>query len=525
MENIRLSFSSLIPPAPFVARTLALACALGLGSATASPEFGALSNFDVFNDTGEDAHGFEIELEGVSASDVLYTFGGGYSHYGSPSVETDASGKVFVRYKAAYNPGNNTWVGTTVRAPAVITPTNGHACFNGGMNPAAYDASGCEHFGVSLRGNATRTAYRWLVADPGNPGNLVPSGTQVSLPAPVWTPPPANPAQPQVVAAVVQPEPAEVHDQWGKAQWVKVYVTESEQPAQLDHLLTDDPAVPQEAAETETEWVLMQARPANDPGEDELAEQKELGKGKESVTRRYEFYEYTGAYDPENHEAIPRNDADPYANADGSAAPQGNGDIGNYIGAQMVAFNLDADAALPLSLSAGLPLGEVGVPYRAPLVTGGMPGYSFAFAKKNGAWPDGLAADPASGALYGVPAQAKKYKLSFTAADSAAPSASVSGSLVLQIAKPVAITTSVLPPAKLKKGVPAFYSAKLKAKLGAAPYAWALVAGGLPNGVDLDGGTGRISGIPTEHGNFAFTVEVGDGLGGTARQDLTLVVP
>ena len=33
---------------------------------------GALSNFDTFNDTGKVAHGFEIELDGVSSADVQY---------------------------------------------------------------------------------------------------------------------------------------------------------------------------------------------------------------------------------------------------------------------------------------------------------------------------------------------------------------------------------------------------------------------------------------------------------------------
>jgi hypothetical protein len=44
----------------------------------AAQTFGTLSNFDVFNDTGTECHGFEIELDGIPADKVVYTFGGTY---------------------------------------------------------------------------------------------------------------------------------------------------------------------------------------------------------------------------------------------------------------------------------------------------------------------------------------------------------------------------------------------------------------------------------------------------------------
>ena len=37
--------------------------------------YGSLSNFDCINDTGSTAHGFEIELDGISPADVIATFG------------------------------------------------------------------------------------------------------------------------------------------------------------------------------------------------------------------------------------------------------------------------------------------------------------------------------------------------------------------------------------------------------------------------------------------------------------------
>jgi hypothetical protein len=308
---------------------LALSLAL-YGPAFAQTTYGTLSNFDVFNDTGEDCHGFEIELEDVSSVDVSYTFGAPYERYGNPTVEDDPAGaRVFVRYRSSWDPATQTFTATTPMAPAVITPTNGHSCWTGGSG--SYLTSGCEHFGLGLRRNPTRTIYRWLVADPANPGSLKPSGSNVSIPAPIWNVAPAPGGGQPIVQAVVPPEPPEVHAQYGEAQWVKVFKTEAPEPVELHHLLTDDPAVPQEAAETEIEWKILQAKP-DGAGNDEMVNEGQVGDGNESVTRRYEFYEYTGAYDPENHEVM--------CGGDGGCDLPIDGELGNYIGAQMVALNL-----------------------------------------------------------------------------------------------------------------------------------------------------------------------------------------
>ena len=111
--------------------------------------------------------------------------------------------------------------------------------------------------------------------------------------------------------------------------------------------------MPREQSETEIEWVLFQAKPADkDNGEgDELLLEKPLAADfddKKSVIRRYEFYEYLGAYNPEDNEAQPFDEADPV----------GAGEVGRYIGAQMAAANLMA-APVPepstwLSMLAGL---------------------------------------------------------------------------------------------------------------------------------------------------------------------------
>src|SRR3981189_1682706 len=94
-------------------------------SASAEVQFGTLSNFDVFNETGEETHGFEIELDDVSSADISYTFGAPYQYrYGTPKL-IDFPGGVYVRYESSYDPGTKTFTQSTPLAPSPITPTLG----------------------------------------------------------------------------------------------------------------------------------------------------------------------------------------------------------------------------------------------------------------------------------------------------------------------------------------------------------------------------------------------------------------
>src|SRR5262249_59743775 len=94
-------------------------------------------------------------------------------------------------------------------------------------------------------------------------------------------PPPAGGAPP-VVRAVIPAEPPEVNQQYGGAMWVKVFVTESESEVELHHLVTDDPAVPQDASETETEWAILQAGPGGT--NNEPANEGPVGANRNTVT-------------------------------------------------------------------------------------------------------------------------------------------------------------------------------------------------------------------------------------------------
>jgi len=336
--------------APMITLLFLLVVGYPTSVATAATTYGTLDNFDVINDTGGETHGFEIELEGISASDVAYTFGTPYQRYGDPTVVVNAAKTgVVIRYAASYSSLGG-WSATTPIAVAPFPPTQGHSCWTGG--DPNYLSSGCDHFGASLNATPTKTTYRWLVASTAAPGTLTPFGSNVPIPAPVWNvTPPALPGNQPIAAAVIAPPVSADPTKCGEALWAKVYVTELPDGLQaddLDFMVIDHPLaniVPNEPAEIEWEWVLLQACPGI-AGEEEFGGGAEVGAGNESVSRRFEFYKYTGQYDPDP-EAIREAKCDnPIApdqqiptrcgapNADGVAG------VGDLIGAQNVAINL-----------------------------------------------------------------------------------------------------------------------------------------------------------------------------------------
>src|SRR4051812_34598852 len=100
---------------------LALMTTVGANAQTGVTLFGALSNFDVLNDNGQDAYSFEIEIQG-SLTSVAYTFS--YTRYGPPKIVPFAGG-VYVRYMAKGEAATKNFPPSP--PPAVnFTPTTGH---------------------------------------------------------------------------------------------------------------------------------------------------------------------------------------------------------------------------------------------------------------------------------------------------------------------------------------------------------------------------------------------------------------
>jgi hypothetical protein len=93
---------------------------------------GGLSNFDCWNETGEEVEGFEIEIEDCHSSDIVHTYN--YSRFGAPTIIEIGQGihtSCIVRYHSSSN-----------------TLANGAVT----------------HFGITLRTfvPAARITYRWL---------------------------------------------------------------------------------------------------------------------------------------------------------------------------------------------------------------------------------------------------------------------------------------------------------------------------------------------------------------------------
>lgn len=351
----------------------------GFGGAPAAAQgvttYGTLSNFDAVNDTRNDCHGFEIELEGISPSDVVCTFGASgdpanpYNRYGDP-VTVPIAGGVIVRYASAYDSANHRWAATTPQAVPPYPQTMGHQCWS--LGDPNYPNSGCEHFGVCLSRNATKTTYRWLIEDSARPGSLTTFGSSVSIPAPVWNvipqPPPAPhlPPPPPIVIAVIPAPPAPPVPpggvgQWGEPIWVKIYTMELPEAVEIEDLVLGGAGVPDPEVEApEIEWKLLQSPPIGKASEKEESENGgEIGEGAEVVSRRYEFYKYTGEFNEEDHEALCDNPSGEDSRCGPVDPETGVAGVGDLIGAQNAAVNL-FEQAINFSKSADTSSASVG---------------------------------------------------------------------------------------------------------------------------------------------------------------------
>lgn len=516
--------------------------------------FGALSNFDAVNDTGSPCNGFEIQLDDIQSRDVTYTFQ--YQRYGIPKITEDtflvsgvAHPRTFVRWMSAYDQVNHAFTQTTPVAPAGFQNTGGHLCFkNMTIGGQPYDTSGCEHFGVGTLKNPSNTVYRWMKEDPAAPGSLIGQGSPVTIPAPVWTVNPVPNAPPVVVAVIpVPPPPAVVpvpylpNAEFGVAVWAKVFETESPSPADLHHLVSDDPAVPGNLgpvpnpnAITEIEWQILQTDTMN-PTANELASSRQVGGGHESVTRRYEFYKYVGPYEidtPDGPNTGTNEALCPSVAADGVHGAGGKAGLdcgalvvlGDYIGAQ----NAAVDIATPLSANgANLAGGEVGVPYPdRPLVFGGNGGpYSIGFSGA-GTLP---ATDPGNeftleattGVLKGgIPNGTGTSTFSIHATDLVDPTQPpVDATFSITVVDAVAVDNIVIPDGEA--GVVA--TVDLTASGGETPFKWTASSASAGLQAALLGST--LSLTANTSGAFDVVVTVDDSLGGTDTRTLTYSVP
>ncbi|WP_395749385.1 InlB B-repeat-containing protein [Prosthecobacter sp.] len=411
----------------------------GTPAARASIAYGSINNFDTVNDTGKECHGFEIELDDIHSTDITYTYN--YNHYGVPEITEDNSvaghPKVFIRWQSKKN-ADGTWAAYTAIPAAPIPPTQGHQFTNPAVN------FGGEHFGVGYTVQPSAVLYNWLV-DSGS-GTLVHGGAvQVSTPTFTYYPPAvAAPAQVQAVIAP-PPPPAPPPKEFGNAVWMKEIktTTHNASKVKLRDLVSDDPGNPNdknwkngEPDEVETEWRILQKKTSaadGGPNNKVPAAAEALPNGNEVVTRRYEFYKYTGPLDAETGEAMATAVGPDGQHGSGSATYADHFDaglgewatvttdmatkvvVGDFTGAQMAA--VDVNAAVGLIDHTGE--GKVGKAFapRTVVVEGALP----FTATKSGTVPPGLSFNEATGVLSGTPSTAGTYSFSVIASDGVNP--------------------------------------------------------------------------------------------------------
>lgn len=410
--------------------------------------YGSINNFDTVNDNGVPCHGFEIELDDLQSTDISYTYN--WNHYGTPTIREDTTSvpghtNVTVRYASAKN-ADGTWAAYTAVPAGPIGPTDGHQFTNPAVN------FGGEHFGVGYLSPPSSVKYNWLID---NGAGVLVHGGAVNVATPTFTyVAPAGGAPAQVQAVIVPPEPPEVSVlEFGPASWVKEIrtTTHNNHEVKLRDLVSDDPDNPHdknwrngEPDEVEVEWQLLQTdfkkADGGHNGKLEGAPEKLPG-GDEVVTRRYEFYQYVGPLDEETGEAMAENVGPDGIHGVGTKTINGvEVDlstvviVGDYIGAQMAAF--DADAAL--GLIDHLEDGEVQVPYtkRTVIIAGAAP----FTATTAGALPEGMSFDAQTGVVSGTPLSSGVFSFTVTAADANHPA--VAKTYTFAVAEP----GEVLPP-------------------------------------------------------------------------------
>lgn len=407
----------------------ALLLAASAVSSEASIAYGSINNFDTVNDTGHECHGFEIELEDCHSTGISYTYN--YNHYGVPKITEDNSipghPKCIIRWESAKKP-DGSWAAYTAIPSGPIAPTDGHKFTNPNIN------FGGEHFGVGYMAPPSAIHYNWLIDD--GAGNLVHGGVvQVATPVFTYYPPVAAGVPAQVQAAIQPPEPPEIHvKEFGDPVWVKEIRTTSHNnnEVKLRDLVSDDPDDENdknwkngEPDEVETEWQLLQTefnQVDGGPNGNKQANPEDLNNGDEVVTRRYEFYKYTGPIDDETGEALC--DSVGADNLHGDGIKDVNGVevdfstmevVGEYNGAQMAAVDVEASVGLTEHVCDG----RINEPYAARTVV--IQGVAPFTAVMTGTLPDGMTFDAVTGILSGTPVESGEFSFTVKASDENTP--------------------------------------------------------------------------------------------------------
>lgn len=495
---------------PVMAAAVAAPCQAGV--------YGSLANFDVVNNTGSTAHGFEIDIDGIRSTDITSLFGAGarwpnMERYGAPSVSATGTG-VKIVYQATYN---GAWSAGTPSGTLPVNPSD--SCWPLGA-PSYGPNYPCDHFGVSTSVATPNVTYKWLVESSPGASTLTPVPATVPNPQFTVTPvPPVNniPQPPQVNVLIVAPAPQAY--EFGEPRWVKVTATGTVADVAVEDLVAENAVIKKANTQTQIEWQLLQVD-SGAPGSGQIdLTGVALDAGATGVVYRFEFYQYTGQRDPQTNEALPG----PNGNTPGVQGPSA-GDLGKFVVAQNAGVNFDGKVppAPPLpaapAINATIVGGTLGAPYSAVIsATPGVAGDKLAYAVTG--LPAGLSFNATTHTIGGTPTVVGTFPLTVTVTDLTNRMSST-GNTSIQIADSLIVFTPT--PIVLPNGlVGAPYSYTFKSKGGFAPIKYSL-SGTLPKGLAFSGAA--LSGTPKAGGTYPLWVQAIDALGYSRSASTTLNV-
>ncbi len=188
---------------------------------------------------------------------------------------------------------------------------------------------------------------------------------------------------------------------------------------------------------------------------------------------------------------------------------------------------LDLIAASGMDVTTpSLPDGQLGTAYSATALTtsGGISPVTWTL--NTNTLPPGLTLYPTTGIISGTPTMAGTFTFTVTADDSSTPVPQVaSAQLTITIGgSGLTVTTTSLPAAQVGEPYP---GAELLSTGGNAPVTWSVTKGKLPQGLNLDSGTGAVTGTPTKAGISTVSVTATDSstpTPETSRANLTIAV-
>jgi large repetitive protein len=183
------------------------------------------------------------------------------------------------------------------------------------------------------------------------------------------------------------------------------------------------------------------------------------------------------------------------------------------------------EAQEPLAITTDtLPNGEINAAYVASLEATGGAESGYTFSVQSGTLPQGLALN--GNEISGSPDVGGNFNFIVAVTDADMNSAQRALSIRVESAAPLTITTTALPDGEIHNA----YHAVIDAQDGALTgYQWSVIAGSLPPGVIMTGGTptdsqAEVAGVPTAPGTFNFTVRIADALGDFADRALQVFV-